>query len=206
MAITIGGAVLHGQKSYRWGTNQELDLLAEAVQEFPAEVGDWSQTAELDLDYNAQRLLGCFASFVRVYQHNQTGESIHVVVLFGPTGPLSVHTPDICYNSVNFGVHKKRTHMTLEATDSADSFWSIHFQSKDVDGRYLRSVYGWSDDGSWKAPDAARITFAGKPYLFKVQMSSENNSWTEAENDESIENFLGQFTSLFREQIRKSGG
>jgi len=204
IAITIGAAVLQGQKSYRWGTNRELVLLGEALQEFPAEVGDWSQIDEVDLSYDAQRQLGCFASFVRFYQHNQTGETIQLALLLGPTGPTSVHTPDICYNSVEYKVHENRARITLETDDFTDSFWSIYFQSKDVDGGYLRSVYGWSGDGNWQSPDSSRFAFAGKPYLFKLQIASSGDSSTAIENDDSIERFLDQFTSIFRKRIRQS--
>lgn len=201
LAATIGAAIVHGQKSYRWGTNEKLIALTKVVNEFPAEVGEWRQINELELNYTTQSLLNCFASFVRIYENSQTGETYQVALLLGPTGPLSVHTPDVCYNSVEFQVYEPRT--KISSTDETDQFWSIYFQSRDVDGEFLQSVYAWLDEDDWKAPDSSRTGFAGKPYLFKLQIAAGNDDWTKIENNDSIKTFLDEFTTLFDERLDK---
>ena len=204
--LTIGAALIYGQKSYRWGTNQQMVSLITAVDELPTEIGEWTQSYKQELDSSSKRLLNCFASFVGEYQHNVTSQRIQVGFLLGPAGPVSVHTPDVCFDSLNYRTVHKRARTKVGSGDFADSFWSIYFQSKDVDGGFLRSVYGWSVDGDWKSPDSSRLAFAGKPYLFKLQVSTTSDSQSDIENDRSIEQFLEQFTSVFRKQLRKSGG
>jgi hypothetical protein len=108
----------------------------------------------------------------RQYENQDTGELVTMFVLLGPAGPVSVHTPDICYSSQDYSIQQSPTHIKPAVNENdQDEFWYTTLQALRLDSSYLRVYYAWSTGGTWSAPNDARFTFAGQPYLYKVQVA-----------------------------------
>ncbi len=177
-----------------------------ATQAIPETIGDWQQTGTRELGENAQSMLQCFTDEIRVYENSQTGRQIQVALIFGPSGPVSVHTPDICYSSREYRALDDRQHVAPENQLLDDQFWAIDFEPRSLEGGALKSIYGWSTDGHWQAPEVSRFAYAGEPYLFKVEFAARGDSIEQLNEDESILDFVGQYCSLFRKQLRAATG
>ena len=201
VALTIVGTFVHGNLTYRWDTNAKVDALVEAMGNVPTKIGAFELASKEALAEHAANQLQCFGDQIRTYRDPATNRKIQVALLMGPTGPISVHTPDICYSSRKFKKLGKRAPLAVTRIAGEDQFWSIQFQSRDLTGEFIRSIYGWSTDGLWQAPETARFEFAGEPYLFKIEFVIFAESLDELERDADALEFVKRYSQALRDQL-----
>jgi len=190
---TLSGGWLHGRSSNRWGIDNALQRAADQLlQPLPTRLGNWRLLAEQPFTAEVVQMLQCPAHICRTYTNDQTGGSINVAVIIGPPGPISVHTPEICYSSEDFQVTKGRVATNLRDRGGQEhSFWELRLQANDVSATPLRVMYGWGTGGVWSASDRPRFAYGGVPYLYKIQVAAAESD----ENDEydPCQDFLGMF-------------
>lgn len=167
IGATVFGAGFEGRLSHRWQSDATLARLGTAATELPEQVSGWNRVQTSAIKDHAQSLLRCFSSCIHRYRNGETGQEIEAAVLFGPSGPISVHTPDVCYSSRQY----RNLGQRVRVGEDANRYWVIDFQSRDLKGEYLRSIYAWSTADHWDAPDSSRFQYAGEPYLIKVQFA-----------------------------------
>jgi hypothetical protein len=156
----------------RWGASLEVQRVAERLREFPTDIGPWHMRESEPLSTDAAVMLECVGYVGRQYENRETGEVVAAAVLLGPAGPISVHTPEVCYSSRDYTFQQPRTRIKLGPSENPqDELWSTTLQSTRLDASYLRVYYGWSTGGPWSAPADGRFAFAGKRYLYKIQVA-----------------------------------
>jgi hypothetical protein len=169
LALTLLSGVVHGYLDGRWTTKESRSVQGDALQQLPSTVGEWTLLDEQDLPDSAQRLLRCYGSVVRVYQHNETGVMVNVAVLYGPRGPIAVHTPEVCYSSVGTKQTRQRRAETFVTDDQRHQLWSVEFSRDDAPDASLAVFYGWSDGGAFVAADSPRFWLTDD--LYKIQLA-----------------------------------
>ena len=93
-----------------------------------------------------------------------------LAVIVGPPGPISVHTPEICYSGAEYTQIGERQAVFLGDGGAKQSAWLTQFPR--TTSRGMACVYyAWSDGGNWKAADQPRVSFAGRPLLYKFQLA-----------------------------------
>lgn len=142
---------------------------ADLLSEIPTEFGDWKLTTEKPLAENAQRQLRCYGSTTRVYQNLNTGDSVTVAVLFGPRGPIAVHTPDVCYVSQGTKPAAPRSVRSFNTDAGQHRLWTIDFKQNGETNPSLNVLYGWSSGGDFEAADNPRFWLTDD--LFKIQVA-----------------------------------
>ena len=193
--LTLASGLIHGRMSNRWvGDSKIADTAVEKLGQLPDRFGDWQGQALEDLPENTVIILECMGHSIRTYVNQETGESVRVAIILGPAGPMSVHTPEICYSSRNQKVKQQRQRVAVPKNGN-DEFWALTFQSTDVDARLLRVYYAWTTGHTWTAADDPRWGFAGNRYLYKIQLSG--NVSAESKND-PCRNFLREFIPAAR--------
>src|SRR5260370_40723389 len=102
----------------------------------------------------------------RRYVNRKTGQAVTVLLVCGPFGPASIHTPDVCYGASGFTVGAKHR---VEVEGAKGEFWTADAARQRVteEGR-VRLFWAWSAGSGWAAPDNPRRTFAGPPVLHKL--------------------------------------
>jgi Protein of unknown function (DUF3485) len=199
--FTVG--FLHGQISGRFGPTPDVKSAAEKLQELPHSFGSWKMVKEEQLAKEAAEVLHCYSSVQRVYVHEKSGVQVSFVILFGPVGPISVHTPEICYSSQEYSVATQRVAMIVPATEGEnDQLWDLRLKANRVTGQPLRVIYGWTSNGTWQASQRPRFSFAGQHYLYKMQLAvavPPNES-----NHAYCEDFLKAFLPALRPLLLKS--
>lgn len=168
--------------------------VAAAMATYPAELGAWRQIAALQLDQVTIQELQCQAYLHRVFENQRTGRSAHVLVLLGPTGTISLHTPEVCYSSREFEIlgASQRVRVTDDG-GTAHEFWLARVRRRDASEQVLRVYYGWGADRVWKAPSNPRFEYTFAPDLFKSQIvfpETEVSGGVDEERD-----FLREFLS-----------
>jgi hypothetical protein len=165
----------------------------------PAEFGAWRLESSEELAQNVIDLLQCAGQFHRVYLNQETGDTVSVAVMFGPSGPISVHTPEVCYSSRAYAIRDPRQKTEIKSADgSHDAFWQVTFRSNDLDSEALRVYYAWSDGTTWSAPGQPRFAFAASPHLYKIQLAAQVSSTDEREQDDPCQGFLREFVPALR--------
>ena len=173
VGLTILSGMIHGAMSGRWGSADAMASVANRFDALPDHFGPWYLTDETELDDYAEKILQCAGYVNHRYAHRDTGQTVSVAVLLGPTGPMSVHTPEICYSSRAYERIGSRRRVSMETAGGIkDSFWVNDFQSTTLESYRLRVYYAWTDGERWSAANRPRFDFAGQPYLFKLQLAA----------------------------------
>lgn len=173
LLLTVGGGVLYGRFSQRWGPPADLVAAAAQLEQMPRQFGTWKLAEELPIEKSALEMLECAAYVNRRYVNEATGHSISLAVLLGPPGPIAVHTPEICFSSRAYEIQSDRKEIAIETTTRGrQTFWSVDFGSRNALAEGLRVYYAWSAGSEWQAAASPRFQFATAPLLYKIQLAA----------------------------------
>lgn len=201
VSLTILSGVLRGMVDQRWGMDESSNEAAVRVEGLPEQLGHWKAVHVDELDDEAKKMLRCVGNTVRNYVHEQTQESVSLVLMVGPAGPLAIHTPEVCYGSANFTTAEKRQQRLIKDVNGDEHPFSvITFEENKMGKRLLRVYYAWNKAGDWKAPASPRTSFAGVPMLYKLQLAT--NSIDESTNMDAAEKFLIENLSALKDICR----
>lgn len=151
-----------------------MAVAADQLGGIPKSFGKWRTIRENQLSEEVIKMLQCSAHVSRIYEHEETKQTISIVVLLGPHGPMAVHIPEICYSNSGFqsDSEAKRCRIPQAGGTATDQFWQVSMRSLGEDGLVQRVYYGWSEGGSWTRPKYPRMAFGRAPYLYKLQMAT----------------------------------
>src|SRR5204863_3348967 len=115
-------------------------------------------------------------------------------IVAGRSGPMAVHTPDVCYTSSGHTLvsPQSRVSVTPAGGGPAAEFWSARFRKGEA-GYYshLTILWGWSHGGpAWEAPANARLALARYPALYKLYVVRSQESADEAHVRAPSDGFL----------------
>lgn len=196
MAMLMLGGVSHGLLSNRWGVPEDIVALGNKLSEIPKEVGPWKCSSESQLDKTTEKLLETKGYISRVYTHESTGESVNVFVVFGPKGPIAVHTPEVCYKAQAVTQTSERSPVTVESEGKEGNLWKLGFETNSIDKRKMSVYYGWTEGGPWQAAQSPR--FWRTDYLYKIQTSCQATGKKEDSTDEFFKFFLPELRKYLR--------
>jgi hypothetical protein len=132
----------------------------------PLVVGEW-EGRDLEINPREQRLAEAVGCLQRRYVHRHTGATVTLLALCGRPGPISVHTPDVCYPGAGYEELGTVTRREITGLDG-DRFWYRRFQKAGPTPTTLGITYAWTAAGPWEAPDNPRLSLARHPVLLKV--------------------------------------
>ena len=203
---TIGGGWLHGRTVQRWGEANALRLAAERFQSgLPARVGPWQLIKTHECEEGVAEVLQCAGYLNGVYTNDQTGDTVVVAVVAGPAGPISVHTPEICYSAEDYEMAGERQSVAIsDSAGQKHTFWQLDAVSRHVGRPHLRLLYGWSSGGKWVASSGPRFAFAGEPVLYKLQLAGPPETNVTSTSSDASHDFLSQFVSLIQPRLVNS--
>jgi len=153
-------------RSHHGISNQQL---AQNLCEFPKQFGDWESVAEEPLTPAVERILRCYGYVNRVYWNSKTGHRVSLAILYGPRGPMAVHTPEICYSSRGRVPIGKPEEVVPGGSLKGHSFWRLDFKHPSSKSSDMEVWYAWSDGNDWIASDYPRFWITHS--LFKIQLS-----------------------------------
>jgi hypothetical protein len=194
-AMTVAVGVVHGNLTSRWGAKPDVAAGAKRLELVPQQFGEWRQLNEEKLAPDASRMLQCQGSLLRTYE-NKKGDLVSIAVLLGPAGPISVHTPEVCYSARDFQINGERKAFSLGEGDHA--FWDLKMTSNDVARKPLRVMYAWANDKTWQAPQQPRFAYGGSPYLYKIQLAGPPMN---SEQGDACRDFLIAFLPVLNKHL-----
>lgn len=199
------GAV-HGIYTDRWGPSGQLEQAVGGLSRVPSQFGEW--TGE-DVPYDAEELArgGIRGGVFRKYTNSRTRESVSFLIVCGRGGPISVHTPDICYAGAGYRQLEREQVRDLDTADETrHSFKVARFIKPDaMVPAQLEIFWSWSRDGvAWQAPENPRLALARSPALYKMYIVREFMP-KRGESVPSCETFLRQALPVIRLSLPSSG-
>jgi hypothetical protein len=206
LAGTLGAGAMHGQMSGRWGLRETGQQAAEQLlMGLPSEVGNWRLRHEDKLAPDVVKVLQCPAHIIRVYEHQQTGDVATVAVLLGPPGPISVHTPEICYSSRDFTISGDRRTVSISANSGANhAFWELPLKTNNVHATPLRVMYAWSAGTQWEAAKYPRFEFGGLSHLYKLQVAVTKAGPVKSSEFDAGRDFLVGFVDQLQPRLMEA--
>jgi hypothetical protein len=206
-ALTILSGVLQGRMRNRWGPSPDTVHAADKLAEVPKQFGNWRLKSSDKLGEAVERELECVGYFVRNYQNQATGDLVSVTLLLGPPGPISVHTPEVCFGTRNYQALGKREEVAIRGADGeGDRLWALSYKANNLRGDMLRVYWAWSIGKHWSADADPRFKHAGQPYLYKIQLSSPLPAGADLQADDPCKKFLEDFLPAARKCMIESSG
>jgi len=172
--IVIGSGVIHGLIIDRWGSSDVLNQAAASLKQVPREFGDW-KSEESTISERELEIGEIDGYLARVYTNQVDKSTVSLMIVCGRPGPISVHTPDICFRGAGYQLvnQYERHHFASEQkTDqTVDAFFADFTKPGTAMTPNLRVFWTWSDGRQFFAPDSPRVAFAGKPFLYKIYLT-----------------------------------
>jgi hypothetical protein len=192
LALVIASGIVHGQWTQRWSVSHALEEATGMLERLPMVLGDW-QGRPLVLD-RAQVDLAEIAGYVaRRYVDPVHNDEVTILLVCGPPGPISVHTPDICYVGAGFEMvgSPEVFKLTIDPSSPPAEFRSVLMSKANAAvPTYLRILWSWSAVGIWEVPQNPRLAFAPRNVLYKLYVIRGQNSADEAMDDDAGPRFL----------------
>jgi hypothetical protein len=177
-----------------WKSQSELTVIADRLKTLPERFGEWSRVDQEPLAPSAEKLLQCHGYINHTYANSSTGAIVKCAVLFGPRGPIAVHTPEVCYGGQGLTAIGKRSIQSVQNGERKDQFWRVEFSVKNSPDVPMEVWYAWTDNGPWIASENPRFWLTDSLYKIQIATSSSNAS-TECAD------FLESFLPALRERI-----
>jgi hypothetical protein len=184
MTAVIACGVVHGVWTDRWHLSTEPAASAARLSQVPLNLADWEgQTVP---GKQGKDMAG--AIHYR-YTHKRSGKSVTLFIVCDRPGPVSIHTPDVCYGAVGFEVGAQTKYSPrLPPDEPSATLWTARFQKKtSSDTTDLRIFWGWNAGEGWQAADDARLAFAKFPALFKLYLIREGAGEDSPDDDSCVE-------------------
>jgi Protein of unknown function (DUF3485) len=199
LAAILASGIVQGVWTDRWGVSNEPAASAARLAQVPTAIGSWIGEEQTPLS-NRDLAIGEISGFLtRTYSSGQA--KLSVLILCGRPGPISVHTPDVCFVGSGQDLVSKKTQAFTIDDGPPQEFTIGNFRTSEADGTsHSRAFWAWSANGDWSSPRYPRFAFAGKNALYKLYIVRSM-----ARADEPIaEDPVLDFLKVFVPQLRKT--
>lgn len=199
LVLTVAGGASHGLLTGRWSKSRAIEDGVASLGRVPAVIGDW-EGRDMSLDRRAIEVAEIDGYLMRRYRDRRGGGSVDVLVVCGRPGPISVHTPEVCYGGAGYDVESPPAGVQL----GADRAWAVDMAKP---GPFtpdrLHILYCWGSGGAWEATDVPRMRFTGSPALYKVYILVAPAT-ADGPRDDVGERFARQFLPELRACLRSA--
>lgn len=204
LLVVVG--LVQGWWTGRWGSaGAALKTATASLGKLPLQIGDW-KGQEVAMDPRENQAAGFTGCVRRRYVHSQTNQSVEIMLACGPPGPVSVHTPEICFVGAgceSLGAAARAAVRSGDGSTQQDAFWVADFSRPSVSGaEYIRVFYAWNAGRVWAAPDYPRPAFASSPFLYKLYLVRAVNSPQEPHDRDPALSFARQLLPVLTQTLQ----
>lgn len=209
IAIVLVAGYVQGARVGRWSQSKDLTDALARIDRVALDVGDW-RGKPFEFDVNQLKQAEILGHLARRYENTRDGSALTVLLVCGRPGPISVHTPDVCYAGIGYEPSDEPASVPIpgeEGTQGRDVFTVTDFRkTASPVPAPLRIFWSWSDGGPWRTPENPRLTFAPSPYLFKMYVIRDGVApGLKPANDPAV-SFLKAMLPEFRKSLLAANG
>lgn len=203
-SVIVVVAIVEGNRSNRWGATADLTIATKKLEGVPQEFGDWV-SSERPLSEKIFKVTEATGTVSRVYYNQKSGDTITVLLLCGPSGPIGAHTPEVCYGGMGYSCRGNPTRKGLAVRNAGTStFWTARFEKTTPTDEPLRVYWSWGINGDWEAAANPRTTFALTDALYKLYVVCSDNPALKPVDSQRdpVEKFLAEFLPLVKTALQ----
>lgn len=200
VVMVLAFGVAEGIWSERWQHSNATVEASQRLLNVPLVVGDW-HGAEGKLDERQMVKAELTGALMREYVRKADGANVTVLLVCGRPGPVSLHTPDVCFQGAGHALIESPTPQVIREERPARLNVARFRKGDDTVAEYLRVFWGWSADGEWSAPSTPRLTFARAPALYKLYVIRALARPDETFADDPALDFLRTFLPEVRKHL-----
>lgn len=199
-SLVIGFAgYQHGVWTGRWSGAGDLEEAVARLERVPMEIAGWEgERRTLDPEVVEQGQLAGY--ILRRYKDPAGGLPVRVLLMCGRTGPLAVHTPDICYTRSGYEMTGPESPYS-PGTGNATFSMGIFTVPEAPVPEDLCILWSWTGDGKWQAPASPRIAFARFPLLYKLYVICDMPSPTGLASGDPRAKFLEELMPILHQTL-----
>ena len=172
VSVLLATGLVHGVLTERWTPPQDLASAVEKLEHLPDKVGDWEGEP---LQTHHGKVPGIAGAVTRRYVHRLTDASVTVYLACGRGGPVSIHTPDVCYAAGGYRVDPETAISCAKRPGLAGAqFLTTNMRKQGTAD--LRVFWSWHCRERWVTADSPRFAFARQPLLYKLYLIRELTS------------------------------
>jgi hypothetical protein len=181
LAIVAGAGIVHALWTDRWSLSGEPAASAARLSQVPETVGDWEGKTEA-IDPRQLAITRAAGSLARRYIHPATKKELYVMILCGRPGPISVHTPQVCYTGAGYKMDTREEQVQIDCGEDvpqATFFTAIFSKTSGRATSRLQIFWAWnpsgtdSATGAWQVANEPRVAFGHFPALYKMYIVRE---------------------------------
>jgi hypothetical protein len=173
-ALLIGSGIAQRLWTGAWNDSNTPAEWSERLENVPLTIGLW-QGEKVKVDEKQFQAAEVDGYLVRRYVHWGTRQEVLMLIVCGRPGPVSVHTPDVCFSGTGFELVGK---LQLYEPKDKEGAPTAEFILTDMErpqqgpdlGQQLRVYWSWNRGGPWRAPKHQRWAFGGAPALYKMYL------------------------------------
>ena len=184
--LAVSGYV-NGVLTRRWDDPIDSAAVTARLAQLPAQIGDYTSEEGRPLkDYELK--VGEIQGFLSRVYHSPNGRRFDLLIVFGAAGPIALHPPTVCFTGAGLVMDREPISVPVP-TSGADrpdkiEFWETVFSGNNDGSPFrMRTYWGWSTAGIWKAATSPRTQFAGEPVLFKMYITTQESPPAEGDED-----------------------
>lgn len=174
LTLIVGSGVLHGLRTERWTASQDVEGAARRIADMPLEFDDW-RGQPIKIEKTDLQKIGIKGHFFGQYKNAHTGDAFNVLLVCGRPGPISVHTPDVCYEGAGYRAIGKEQLRDVSLDDaSTQKFMALEFRKPNsANAATLEVLWAWNGGDGWLASENPRALFAHHSVLYKLYVIRE---------------------------------
>lgn len=198
LALLVGTGVVHALWTDRWGTPRRVDEAAARLANLPARLGDWEgEWSDVDREKYPPEVygVGVEGRFVNA----ATGGVVTVYLSVGRPGPLTVHTPELCYGGGGFRMAGGEGRL---AAGPAEFSHAVFSKADGPSPQHVRVLWSWDAGGGWRAHASPRLELARYPMIYKMYLLRTISSPSDPIKDDPIVPFLDLLLPELNQALR----
>jgi hypothetical protein len=165
--LLMVSGVVHGLITDRWLAPVDLEQAAARMDRIPLHFGDWDGE---EIEVSAGSVDPMLTRHVdRHYVHRLTGEKVTIALVVGRSGPVSIHTPEVCYSASGY-VITPLDDTPIEGRNEA-FFTMDALRTRVADDTRIRLFWAWNAGKGWMTSASPRVDFAKHRVLYKLYVT-----------------------------------
>jgi hypothetical protein len=184
----IACGLVHGFWTERWQVSPALQEASGRMDRLPLRLGTWAG-APIDVapGQAGRDVAGCIQ---RRYTDTRTGATVVLALVCGRAGPVSIHTPEVCYGASGYAVDPPMRTRLNRPQESVEFWTADAVRTRTAETTRIRIYWGWNAGQGWQASGNPRLDFAREPVLYKLYVLRELEGPKDRPQPDPCETFL----------------
>jgi hypothetical protein len=199
--LVLACGLVHGYWTDRWYPPKDTVEAAARLEQVPLTVGEWDGH---DLDVKATSIEPLLAGHMtRRYVNRVNGETISIALVVGRPGPVSIHTPDVCYTAGGFVITSQST---AKVPGRNEEFLTMDaVKTTQTSESRIRLYWAWNAGQGWVTAGDPRTAFAHHRVLYKLYVTRDQNNLGEPSREDPCVSFMESLLPVLDQTLFGAG-